>query len=74
MARAASAATNGGGFWGVGGVAIGAMERSTPRETGQWTCLRIRVNTLLAKTPGELKVKQYFTPANLPSTPPKMSG
>jgi hypothetical protein len=69
-------ATNGGGFWGIGGAVIGAdgavyaQAGDGPMDpaSNKWS------NTLLALTPKELKLKRYFSPPNLSSTAPKNVG
>ncbi|HXB71327.1 MAG TPA: PQQ-binding-like beta-propeller repeat protein [Candidatus Acidoferrales bacterium] len=69
-------ASNGGGFWGVGGVALGA-DNTVYAQTGdgpfdpssnKWS------NTVVALNPKNLTLKSYFTPPNLPPDPPRNAG
>jgi hypothetical protein len=71
-----SFASNGSGFWGVGGVALGA-DNTVYAQTGdgpydpgsnKWS------NTILALNPKDLTLKNYFTPPNLATAPAKNVG
>jgi hypothetical protein len=71
-----SFASNGGGFWGIGGVALGA-DGTVYAQTGdgpldpashKWS------NTLLALNARDLTLKQYFTPPNPASSAAKNVG
>jgi len=69
-------ASNGGGFWGVGGVALGA-DNTVYAQTGEgpydpaankWS------NTVVALNPKDLTLKTYFTIPNLAAPPAKNVG
>jgi hypothetical protein len=71
-----SFASNGGGFWGVGGVALGA-DNTVYAQTGEgpldpaankWS------NTVLALNPKDLTLKNYFTIPNQAAPPAKNVG
>jgi len=63
-------ATNGGGVWGAGGVAIGP-DQTIYAQLGDGPldpASKKFSNTLVALSPRTLAVKQYFTPPNLTAT------
>jgi outer membrane protein assembly factor BamB len=64
--KVASFATNGGGIWGLGGAAIGA-DGTIYAEVGdgEWDPAKGQYSdTILALTPKDLKLKDWYTPSN----------